>query len=65
MTDEVTSFECRLYIPAHGLMAAKLRGQSSPRRLVKLLPLSYDELADPSFRRLLAAFETVGQPYRV
>jgi len=58
-------FKCRLYVPAHGLMAARLPAQSGPRRLVRLTPLSYDELVDPGLRRLLAAFESVPTPLNV
>lgn len=61
----VLEFECRLYVPAHGPMKARLPEQSGPRRLVQLRPLNYDELVDPSLRRLLAALESVPTPLNV
>jgi len=39
-----------------------LPAESGPERIARLEPLAHDKLIDPSFRRLLAAFESVSNP---
>lgn len=53
------TFECHMYVPAHGRMTFKLPPESGPKQVVRLQPLGYDQLVDPKFRRLLAAFESL------
>ncbi len=48
-----------MYVPARGGINLKLPRESGPQRIARLVPLEYDKLIDPSFRRLLAAFESV------
>jgi hypothetical protein len=55
----VHSFECQIYVPARGLMAYRLPDEPGPQRVARFQPLGYDELIDPAFRRLLAAFESL------
>ena len=57
-------FECQLYVPAHGPMMARLAPETGPTLVARLVPLPYDELTDPGFRRLLAAFESIPSPLR-
>ncbi len=56
------TFECEIYVPRRGMMSFRLPAEAGPTRVARLEPLEYDELVDPSFRRLLAAFETVQKP---
>jgi hypothetical protein len=52
-------FECHMYVSnRHGLQLS-LPTESGPKHVVQLEPLSHDKLVDPSFRRLLAAFESL------
>jgi hypothetical protein len=48
-----------MYVAARGSMSFRLPSESGPTPAAKLVPLPYDELADPGFRRLLAAFNTI------
>ena len=50
-------FDCQLYVPLNGPMTARLPIEEGPRSVVTLQPIAYDQLVDPSFRRLLAAFD--------
>jgi hypothetical protein len=54
-------FDCQIYVPRRGNMAYSFPAESGPQHVARLEPLRYDELIDPAFRRLLAAFETVQQ----
>ncbi len=56
------NFSCQLYIPAQGHMKFSLPTEPGPRKVVKLNAPSYDQLTDPGFRRLLAAFESLQPP---
>jgi hypothetical protein len=58
-TAPMHTFDCQIYVPARGPMAFRLPTESGPTRIARLQPLVYDELVDPSFRRLLAAFESL------
>jgi hypothetical protein len=59
------TFDCQLYVPARGLMKAQLPPESGPVHIARFQPLRYDELVDPGFRRLLAAFESVPRPLKL
>jgi len=52
-------FECHMYVSPRGNMNFILPTESGPQRIARLEPLAHDKLIDPSFRRLLAAFESV------
>jgi hypothetical protein len=51
-----------MYVSPRGLMAFRLPSESGPKRVARFRALEYDELINPDFRRLLAAFETLPQP---
>lgn len=55
-------FECHMYVSPRGNMNFMLPTESGPQRIARLEPLAHDKLIDPSFRRLLAAFESVTGP---
>src|SRR6185369_13135552 len=55
-------FECHMYVSARGAMKFNLPVEPGPKRIARLEPLEYELLIDPSFRRLLAAFESLPQP---
>jgi hypothetical protein len=55
-------FDCQLYVSRRGMIMLKMPQEDGPVRVARLKPLAYDELIDPAFRRLLAAFEAVPQP---
>jgi hypothetical protein len=50
-----------MYVGARG-MNFVLPVETGPSKIARLEPLAYDKLTDPSFRRLLAAFESVPSP---
>ncbi|MDF2460644.1 MAG: hypothetical protein K0S68_47 [Candidatus Saccharibacteria bacterium] len=52
-------FECHMYVGARGDMRFNLPQESGPKKVARLVPLRYDELVAPDFRRLLAAFNPV------
>jgi|GEM_PF-1329098 len=56
------TFECHMYVSPRGNMNFILPAESGPQRIARLEPLAHDKLIDPSFRRLLAAFESVSNP---
>jgi hypothetical protein len=60
-TISFNSFECQMYVSARDAIYFRLPAEPGPKRVVKLEPLSHDKLIDPSFRRLLAAFESLPQ----
>jgi hypothetical protein len=55
-------FDCQLYVSRRGVITLNMPQEQGPVRVARLKPLGYDELIDPAFRRLLAAFESVPQP---
>jgi len=55
------TFECRLYISPRHQLAFRLPAEPGPKRLARLRAPEYDELTDPAFRGLLAAFESIQQ----
>jgi hypothetical protein len=60
-THSFNIFECQMYVTGRG-MKFILPDESGPNKVARLEPLAYDKLIDPSFRRLLAAFEALPQP---
>jgi hypothetical protein len=58
----LNTFECQMYVSPRGVLAASLPAEFGPMHVARLEPLSHDKLIDPSFRRLLAAFESVNNP---
>jgi hypothetical protein len=59
MSFTTTTFECRLYISPRHRLAYALPTELGPKRVARLQAPEYDQLVDPSFRRLLAAFENL------
>jgi hypothetical protein len=59
MALSVHTFDCQMYVSRRGVMAFTLPAESGPQKVARLEPLAYDQLIDPGFRRLLAAFESV------
>jgi hypothetical protein len=57
MSFSATTFECRLYVSARAPMAYALPHEAGPKKIARLKAPDYDQLVDPGFRRLLAAFE--------
>jgi hypothetical protein len=62
MSISINQFECHMYVGQRGTISMSLPFEVGPRKVARLEPLRYDELIDPGFRRLLAAFETVQRP---
>lgn len=56
------TFECHMYVSAHGGINFSLPVEAGPQRIARLEPLAHEKLIDPNFRRLLAAFESVSSP---
>lgn len=54
-------FECHMYVSARSAISLRLPPESGPRQIARLEPLDHETLIDPSFRRLLAAFESLPQ----
>jgi hypothetical protein len=52
-------FDCQLYVPAFGLMTFRMPVENGPRRVIRLQTVDHDELIEPGFRRLLAAFDSI------
>jgi hypothetical protein len=48
-----------MYVGARGSLSVNLPRESGPQKVARLVPLRYEELVAPDFRRLLAAFNTV------
>lgn len=59
MNTPIRMFDCQMYVTARGTMTFRLPSETGPTLVAKLVPLPYDELTDPGFRRLLAAFNTI------
>ena len=58
-------FRCQMYVSKAGSFSLNLPSEDGPTRIARLQPLVYDELIDPSFRRLIAAFESLPQPLQI
>jgi hypothetical protein len=56
------TFDCQMYVSGRGVMTVSLPYEDGPTRIARLRPLDYDELVDPGFRKLLAAFESLPKP---
>ena len=57
-----STFDCQMYISPRGSMGFSLPIENGPQRVIRFEPLAHDKLVDPSFRRLLAAFESIPRP---
>lgn len=55
-------FDCRLYVSRRNSIMLRMPAEKGPVSIARLEALDYDSLIDPTFRRLLAAFESVPQP---
>ena len=64
-TISFSGFECHMYVPAGGAFNFILPPEPGPMKVARFEPLEHEELIDPSFRRLLAAFESVPEPLAV
>jgi hypothetical protein len=62
MSMPIHTFECHMYVARDAKMTFNLPFETGPQKIARLEPLAYDELVDPGFRRLLAAFESVPKP---
>jgi hypothetical protein len=58
-TASYNTFECHMYVSRRGVMNFILPVEAGPQKVARLEPLAHEKLIDPSFRRLLAAFESV------
>jgi hypothetical protein len=52
-------FDCQMYVSKRGIMRFDIPCEDGPIRVARFKPLDYDELVDPGFRKLLAAFESL------
>jgi hypothetical protein len=59
------TFDCQLYVTARGTITLRMPSEDGPVRVARLEPVAYDQLVEPGFRRLLAAFEGVPRPLLV
>lgn len=58
-TLQFNQFECHMYVSPRGAINQVLPAEPGPERVARFEPMAHDKLIDPSFRRLLAAFESV------
>jgi hypothetical protein len=65
MDNNFLRFECHMYVGLQGELHYRLPKESGPRKVIRLVPLTYDQLTAPDLRRLLAAFDSVPQPLTV
>ena len=56
------TFVCHMYVSTRGGMNFSLPIEAGPQKIARLEPLAHEKLIDPSFRKLLAAFESVPSP---
>lgn len=59
------TFECQMYVSGRDVMTMQLPPEPGPKRVARLRALDYDELINPEFRRLLAAFESLPKPLQI
>ncbi len=52
-------FNCQLYVTARGNLSTMLPTESGPKRVITFAPVEFDDLIEPGFRRLLAAFDSL------
>lgn len=57
------TFECRLYVSGRDKLAFALPKEGGPQKVARLAAPGYDQLIDPAFRRLLAAFESLPESF--
>ena len=57
----VTRFDCQLYVSTRGAVQVAMPILTSLRRPARFQPISFEELADPSFGRLLVALDQIPQ----
>jgi len=58
-------FECHMYVSKRGTIGTHLPAESEPMRVARFEPMPHEDLIDLSFRRLLAAFESIPRPLAV
>jgi hypothetical protein len=56
------TFDCQMYVSSRQKLTISLPEENGPRKAISLNSIDYDQLVDPAFRRLLAAFESVPKP---
>jgi hypothetical protein len=56
---EQSRFNCQLYVTARGNLSSMLPSETGPKRVITFSSVEYYQLIEPSFRSLLAAFESV------
>jgi hypothetical protein len=59
---QTRQFDCQIYVPRRGFMRLNLPQEDGPVRVARLDYLTYEDLSDPSFRRLLAALQSLPLP---
>ncbi len=52
-------FDCQIYVPRRGRMTLNLPTEAGPVKVARLDYIGYEEMADPEFRRLLAALQSI------
>jgi len=54
-----------MYVSKRGTIGTHLPAESEPMRVARFEPMPHEDLIDLSFRRLLAAFESIPRPLAV
>ena len=54
-----SQFNCQLYVSVHGHLSTMLPIENGPQRVITFAAVEFDDLIEPGFRRLLAAFDSV------
>jgi len=52
-------FDCQIFVPRRGLMKLGLPAETGPVKIARLDYIGFEEMSDPEFRRLLAAFQSI------
>ena len=52
-------FNCQLYVTARGTLSTMLPTENGPKRVITFASVEFDDLIEPGFRKLLAAFDSV------
>lgn len=60
----MNEFNCRLYMNAQAQLNPVL-ARTSIKKVAKFAPISHQELIEPGFSSLLAAFESIPQPLQL
>ena len=58
-------FDCQMYVAKSGQLSLLVPEESGPTRVARLEHLTFNQLQDPGFRRLLGAFQKVPAPFQV